>query len=265
MKIKEEQVKSYFKKKGVNMKNYIVGYALLVMASTALVQASAELRWSEPKELPGGQYGADDAHLAVKNNFTKEVYVAIAEIKSNKAHVISTIATVAANGGETDYQFTFPTNYKGIVLVSQNEASLKAVETEKPSLTALRTTTPDVEFKAIPSNCPGIVLFIVSQGRIGKLRISVDKLEGKCTTKVGRAYDAAKKQAGQAGASIKTQAGEAGDWLSKKGKAAYGGIKSGAKAVKTSAGKASQKIGYKLSAWGESLDPSPVQAVIMED
>lgn len=271
------------------MKNYILGYAVLVaMASTALAEDIPSSQYAPPPtytEVMAQTYGQppavaapaegynNNSTIVVENRTDSPLFAAVAQVQDNKAYVIgeysNTIKEVALR--QYSQPFPFPTDQQGILLVSTNKEALEAVQARQPSLMELRRTS-NVEFKKIPYHCTKVMFQVakgrtgtLSKGLIGRLKIEVNKTETKCTpSKARQAYEKTKARikgsaaygaASDVGASIKRKAGEAGDWLSEKGEAAYGSMKSGAQAVKKSASKASHAIIHKLSA---SRDPSLV-------
>lgn len=154
------------------MKNYILSYALLIMTSTAFVQAVQE-------------------NIVIRvNNATKSQIIfqlctiingkiARAEGKLAEQYVLNK----GASSGDLSF-YPSVLSPKTILIAAKNFPNLNDATTENRSLMSLRVNR-NIEFKVIPE-CTGKLVCTVSEGRISKLKITFDKTDANCAPTIKR-------------------------------------------------------------------------------
>lgn len=249
------------------MKKYIVGYALLALVSTALVQAGDDPIF-EPGDYPSPSEAGRKSFIAqeIEPEWQDLTVVVKKADNLNNATISFALAQV-----ENSMIQGFWTDMEGypIIMEAEDTASLRIKPAKKfvllassainaqaailatlgQSLTQLRKT-PNIEFKTIPSNCTTIVCTI-SQGRIGKLRIDVNPESATCTptSRSGKAYASAKarvkgspagRYASDAGEYVSRKAGEAGNYIKRQAGRAGQSLKATGLHAKYYAGRAAE-------------------------
>lgn len=264
------------------MKNYIVGYALLAMVSTALVQT---MQAAQEEQLKLVVKKADI--LKDKNVF----YMLGFMDKNNRLNEIASLNEIELATTDEQTLFLDPKRKTVLLVSSAQNGDLVLGGTFGFSITDLRRNA-NIEFKVIPTNCTkGTVVCTISQGRIGKLKIDVNTHDATCTptSKAGKAYAAAKEKARdyaadaseyarEMGGVVKQTAVEAGSYVSGKAKKAgtYVSRKAGqagsyvsrqAESAKRGFGRGLKSAGGAMTATGEmwaGTEPVEQQQVVSE-